>query len=168
MNLRNRVCMITLCFLAIIVGSVPAYSQSNGRIEVIVLDEFGKPAKNVKLTLVRGWLELINKCLIFIEPKIQHGKERELHSDKGDKFYFSLIPPGIYSLTIEHKNYMTIEQVDIVIHSGKTKKLFFDLIPKGDKNGRLVHAPKPMVDLGSTTSGVVLERTFFENIPIGK
>ncbi|RME43365.1 MAG: hypothetical protein D6795_19560, partial [Deltaproteobacteria bacterium] len=95
--------------------------------------------------------------------------EQTALTDEDGKFTIYGLPPGEYTIYIEHEGYKPLEQGGIVLHSDRTVKVFLALIPEAVAGKEIVvKARAPVVDQGSTTSGTVLSKEFIEAIPTGR
>jgi uncharacterized membrane protein len=109
-------------FLMILVGlfalnhlSWTQETASGGTISGTVVDKFGEPLKEVRVTA----------------KNVDTEQEKSCNTDEHGAFKYSELPAGNYKVTAKKDGYMTHMYTNVIVEIGKTVKLNIKLDPPG-------------------------------------
>src|SRR5271167_1096757 len=98
-------------------------------------------------------------------PQLQ-GQEVSL-TDATGTYHVSQLPPGTYSLHFEKEAYKPYARGGIVLDADKVLRLNVELLPESLKSEEILVVGKPpLIDVGSTQSGLTVTSVFSENLPV--
>jgi hypothetical protein len=140
-----------LAALALLVAS-PARAQGIGGFTGTAVDGSTKaPVPDVVVTAT--------------SPQLQG--EQVSVTDETGTYHISQLPPGIYSLHFEKETYKPYARGGIVLDADKVLRLNVDLLSETLKSEEILVVGKPpLIDVGSTQSGLTVTSAFSENLPV--
>ncbi len=88
-------------------------------------------------------------------------------SDSSGTYRIPQLPPGTYTLRFEKETYRPYSRGEIALDADRTLRLNVELLPESLKGEEIVVVGKPpVIDVGSTQTGLTVTSTFSQNIPI--
>jgi hypothetical protein len=131
-----------------------AAAQTTGTLIGVVTDaQSGKP--------------VVGALVVATSPFLQ-GQQTAL-TDRTGAFRITLLPPGGYRLAASFDGYLPAERTDIELRLEQTLRANLVLVPAAVQMEEQVvksSQARPVVDVGSADSGVIVTREFLDDIPI--
>ena len=145
----------TLALLGLLVaGQVRAQGAGTGQLTGTVVDASTKaPVPDVVVTAT--------------SPNLQG--EQVAVTDSTGTYRIPQLPPGTYSLRFEKETYKPYSRGAIALDVDRTLRLNVDLLPENvTLTGQevVVVGKAPVIDVGSTQTGLTVTSTFSQNVPI--
>jgi Carboxypeptidase regulatory-like domain/TonB-dependent Receptor Plug Domain len=149
---RSVLCCCVLALLAF--GFVPraGSQETTGGIKGYVKDKSAA-------TVAGAEVELSGPALIA---------PRKAVSDGAGYFYFQLLPPGEYTLTVTSKGFRTFKQSGITVETGSLPTLDISMDVGSISETVEVSARAPIVDVTTSKVAVTIPEDVIENIPKGR
>ncbi|HZW90203.1 MAG TPA: TonB-dependent receptor, partial [Myxococcaceae bacterium] len=93
--------------------------------------------------------------------------EQIVLTDAAGEYHVPQLPPGMYSLRFEREDHKPFTREGIEVQPGYTLRFNAELIPEtaGETTIAVVGKP-PLIDVGSTQQGAVVDQDFIRNIPV--
>ena len=105
--------------------------------------------------------------VIAQSPNLQ-GEQTSVTDDKGE-FEISSLPPGEYQLIVQAPGFQPFTQGGLNIHLDKTLRVRLSVVPEAMQGQEVtVTARAPVIDEGSTTSGVTVGQKQMQLVPYGR
>ena len=143
---------VVACFVLAI--TAPAFAQSSatvGSLRGIVRDKATKePA--------------IGATVVATSPSLVG--EQTVITDETGQYFITALPPGFYSLTIFFGR--TFTRGNILVRVGKESVVNIDVTSEAGIEVIEIHGTVPLVDQGSTKTGITITPDFTRNIPTGR
>jgi len=142
-----------LALLGLLVsGPVRAQAQGTGSLTGTVVDSSTKaPVADVVVTAT--------------SPALQG--EQVSVTDSTGTYRIPQLPPGKYTLRFEKESYKPFSRGEITLDADRTLRLNVELLPESLKGEEVVVVGKaPVIDVGSTQTGLTITSTFSQQIPI--
>lgn len=96
------------------------------------------------------------------------GGARKSETDSGGGYFFSQLPPGVYSITVSAKGFTALRQQNIRLDVGRIPSIDFSLQVGAVTQTVEVTSQTPMVDVTQSKVAVDVERDVIDNIPTGR
>jgi hypothetical protein len=136
---------------AAILISAPAYAQGTAVLTGTVRDAVTKqPIADVVVTVT--------------SPALQG--EQIVITDARGAYRVPNLPPGSYAIRLDREAYKPGFRGDVALRVGSTIRLNLDLAPEAIKEEIVVTAAAPVVDVGSSSTGVNVNSDFVSRIPV--
>jgi len=129
----------------------PLLAQTTGSIAGRVRDEEGKPLAGVQVTAR--------------SPSLQGA--RTASTDRDGYFRLPALPPGDFEVKCEREGFHAVEQAGVRVPIDREITLEFRILPAFREEVTVESAP-PIVDVTGTTTGTIVERTVFKELPIAR
>ena len=135
-----------------LLASAPAHSQGSGVVTGTILDAATKrPVPDV--------------IVVVTSPALQG--EQTVITDKSGAYRIPNLPPGVYTLRLEADGYKRYGRGGINMRIDSTIRVNAELLPEGLKAEEIVVVGRaPTVDVGSSSTGVTLDREFISRVPL--
>lgn len=133
--------------------SLPAFPQAaaiDGQIEGIVRDPAGAAVAGATLKA----------------RNVGTGLEREVSSNQEGYYRFSVMPRGIYELSVSAAGFSGVKRTGIEINAGTTATINVDLAISGTATEIVVSAAGPVTEPGRTDIGSTLTANQVQNLPL--
>jgi hypothetical protein len=141
--------------LALLLASV-ASAQTTGTIIGVVTDaSTGKPVPGA--------------VVVASSPSMQG--EQTAVTDAAGNYRITLLPPGMYRLSVQLEGFKPAERSDISISPDKTIRAPLAIVPEAVRMEEQVvrtGAAAPAVNVGSAESGAVVSREFIASVPVAR
>jgi hypothetical protein len=133
-------------------GEVRAQGAGNGTLTGTVVDSSTKaPAGDVVVTAT--------------SPQLQG--EQVAVTDNTGTYRIPQLPPGVYTLRFEKETYKPFSRGEIQLDADRTLRLNVELLPESLKGEEVVVVGKaPVIDVGSTQTGLTITSAFSQQIPL--
>ncbi len=145
------VCLMAFIFALSVLPVVNA-QETTGAIKGYVKDKTGG-------TVAGAEVELSGSALIT---------PRKAEADSAGYFYFQLVPPGEYTLTVTAKGFRAYKQTNIQISAGKLPTFEIGLDVGAVTETVEVSARGPLVDVSSSKVQTVIDEGLIDNLPKGR
>jgi Carboxypeptidase regulatory-like domain len=100
-------------------------------------------------------------------PTLIGGQQSATSSAHGE-YRFTLLPAGVYAITIQADNFRPLRQVDVRVASGVTVTLDHELDIAGLSEATEIRGDSPVVDVKSAGVPVRLDEDLLENLPTSR
>ncbi len=136
----------------LVAGQVRAQGQGVGTLTGTVVDaSTNAPIADVVVTAT--------------SPQLQG--EQVAVTDSTGTYHIPQLTPGIYSLRFEKETYKPYSRGDIQLNADQLLRVNIQLLPESLVGEQVVVVGKtPVIDVGSTQSGLTITSTFSQNIPV--
>src|SRR5215475_11304876 len=141
----------TLCLITLMVPAVFG-QETTGGIKGYVKDKSGA-------TVAKAEVELTSSALLA---------SRKGETDSAGYFYFQLLPPGDYAVTVTSNGFRTYKQTGILLETGKLPTLEIVLEVGAVTQTVEVSGQAPIVDTTSSKVAVTIPEDVIENVPKGR
>jgi Carboxypeptidase regulatory-like domain/TonB dependent receptor len=144
---------LALALLGVLVAG-PVRAQGIGSLVGTVVDtSTQKPVPDVVVTATSAQLQ----------------GEQVAVTDSSGSYRISQLPPGSYSLRFEKEAYKPYSRAGIALDADRTLRLNVELLPEAvtlNAPEVVVVGKAPVIDVGSTQTGLTVTSTFTQNVPI--
>src|SRR5438552_5542320 len=144
-------CLVFLLSVFMIVPSAVA-QETTGGVKGYVKDKSGATVVGAEVTLSGSAL---------INP-------RKVDSDGAGYFYFQLVPPGEYTLTVSSKGFRTYKQTGIDISAAKLPTYEITLDVGSVTETVEVSAQTPIVDITTSKVSTTIDQDLIDTLPHGR
>jgi hypothetical protein len=140
--------------VAALVGltTTPAFAQTTGSIFGTIVDAQGGVMPGVAVSA--------------ISPQLQG--TRTAITDSTGTFRFPTLPPGTYSIKGELSGFQPVTQDNVVVSLDRTVTLNLKMGVAGISQTVTVSATAPVVDITSSSGGVIVNQAMMENLPTAR
>jgi hypothetical protein len=110
----------------------------------------------------------VGATVVATSPALQG--EQVVITDENGQYFVSALPPGVYTLTVYY-NDQTFSRGNVLIQVGKEAVVNVPVNSKaGEKKGEtiVIQGRAPIIDQGSTKTGLTLTDDYTNNIPTGR
>lgn len=129
-----------------------AYAQSSTIVGVVVSADGKQPAADVVVTAT--------------SPNLQG--EQVVVTDANGQYRIPQLPPGTYTLRFEKESFKPYSRSDIQLRLNRTIRVNVELLPSAFTSDIVVTAAPPTIDVGSTTTGVNVDKEFVRRIAVNR
>jgi hypothetical protein len=103
--------------------------------------------------------------VVVVGEKLQG--ERTVTTDSSGVYRLPNLPPGAYDLTVLHSNYGEGKRrKGLVLRANTTIRVDISLMPVGEGDVRTIIIPAPTVDVGSSSTGLSIDKEMAKRVPI--
>jgi hypothetical protein len=145
-----RRCVLTLACVVLVAVAARAQETTIGSIAAKVVDtqNLPVPGATVTLTTPQG--------------------PRTFVTDANGAFFAPYLTPGIYAIKIALQGFRTLDRQNIDVRLGQRVELTLPMQVGALTESVNVTGGAPVVDVSSTTTGVVLDSEMLQRVPIGR
>jgi len=148
---RGKAALWLGCALAILLITVPAFSQGNaGRIMGTVTDQTGGTVAGATVTVI----------------DTARGVTRTLTTDDAGEYNAPNLTPSTYMIRAEAKGFKKLERQNVVIEVGKEVRVDITVQPGAQEQTVTVTEAVPLVDTTTATLGGTLESSEISDLPL--
>lgn len=130
-----------------------ANAQTTGSIKGVAVDDGGIEVPGVLITVA-------SEALI--------GGAQQQYTTPEGRFYFTKLPPGIYSVRAEMAGFATKEYPSIQVLIGKNVTLDIEMVVQQAEMEIIVEDERAAIDTEQASSSTVLTSDFLERVPTGR
>ena len=135
-----------------LVGTVPAFAQTTGRLEGTVQDSAGAAIPGAHVSI---------KSASLIA-------EQQGETDEDGRYRFFNLPPGLYTVSVKADNFQTNEQKDVSVNLDRTSVVSVTLAPAGVSETLTVVSGEAAVDPTRTETSTVVDQNLFSRLPTSR
>jgi outer membrane receptor protein involved in Fe transport len=151
MNRKLHISILVAVGLAFLATTAHAQTSTTGAIRGTVEDQAGQP--------------VVGATVIVTSPALQ-GQQADLTEGDGT-YYVSNLAPGTYMITVFYAN-KEFQRTNVPVRVGKTAVA--NVAVNADFEGEriVVEDRAPIIDQGSTKTGLTIDNDFTQNVPTGR
>ncbi len=145
-----RLSLIVALLLAAIPGTATAQHVTTGSISGQVLDADSSPLVDATVTSMSSQGTKITR------------------TDAKGRFLIPHLTPGTYDVAVRLNGYQSVEQSDVTVSLGQRIELHFTLDSGTFEESIEVVGSSPVVDLAAVSTGLAVDSTMLNQIPVGR
>jgi hypothetical protein len=146
----GRLSLILALLAVTIPGTAVAQHVTTGSISGQVIDGASSPLVDVTVTLISSQGTKITR------------------TDAKGRFLIPHLTPGTYDVAVRLNGYQSVEQSDVTVSLGQRIELHFTLDSGTFEESIEVVGSSPVVDLAAVSTGLAVDSTMLNQIPIGR
>jgi hypothetical protein len=115
--------------------------------------------------------EALKEAVVIVTSASLQGEQTAVTDDSGS-FEITLLPAGVYTVTVQKDGYKAFTQPGVTIRTGKTIKVTLQIEPDVLREGEVIIIVKqdrpPLIDTSHVSAGANVGKTQMELVPYGR